>query len=128
VEQSDYITSWVAYLIAAVVFSGLAWRVLRKLPWRPLAFLLECWLLAILFTPWYVLADQKILAPALMVFAMDSVTISPEEGLRALIPLIMVMFGAAIVAALLSVVDRIRMRKKVVLVEQAAPVDEQIQA
>jgi hypothetical protein len=125
VEQSDYITSWVAYLVAAVVFSGLAWRVLRKLPWRPLAYLLECWLLAILFTPWYVLADQKILAPALMVFAMDSLTISPEEGLRALIPLIMVMFGMALVAVLLTVVDRIRTRSRDLSVQHAAPAEEQ---
>jgi hypothetical protein len=31
-EQGDYVAAWTAYLIAAVVFSGLAWRVLRKLP------------------------------------------------------------------------------------------------
>ncbi len=110
-EQSDYIAAWTAYLIAAVVFSGLAWRVLRRLPWRGLAYLLECWLLALLFTPWYVLEDQNILAPALMIFALDTVTIAPTAGIRAFIPLVMTLFAMLVVAVLLNVWHRVRLRK-----------------
>lgn len=110
-EQSDYIVAWTAYLVSAVIFSGLAWRVLRRLPWRGLAYLLECWLLALLFTPWYVLEDQDILAPALMVFALDIVTIEPAAGVRALVPLVMTLFLGIVVAVLLSVWHRMRARR-----------------
>jgi len=110
-EQGDYVAAWTAYLIAAVVFSVLAWRVLRKLPWRELAYLLECSLLALLFTPWYVLEGENILAPALMVFALDVVTIEPAAGIRALVPLVLAFFLALIVTALLSVWHRVRLRK-----------------
>lgn len=110
-EQGDYVTAWIAYLIAAVVFSALAWRVLRRLPWREVAYVLECWLLALLFTPYYVLDGQDILAPALMVFALDAFTIEPAAGIRAFVPLLMVLFLALMVAVLLSVVHRIRLRR-----------------
>jgi K+-sensing histidine kinase KdpD len=110
-EQSDYIAAWTAYLIAAVIFSALAWRVLRRLPWRELAYVLECWLLALLFTPWYVLEDQDILAPALMVTALDTFTIAPTAGVRAFVPLLLTMFVMLMVAVLLSVVHRVRRRK-----------------
>jgi hypothetical protein len=110
-EQSDYIAAWTAYLIAAVVFGVLAWRALRLLPWRELAYLLECWLLALMFTPWYVLDGQDILAPALMVLALDVLTLGPSAGIRALVPLVMALALAMIVTGLLSVWHRMRLRK-----------------
>jgi hypothetical protein len=110
-EQSDYLAAWTAYLIAAVVFSALSWRVLRRMPWRELAYVLECWLLALLFTPWYVMDGQNILAPALMVFALDIVTVEPAAGVRALVPLVMALFFGMIVAGVLSVLYRVRRRK-----------------
>ncbi len=79
--------------------------------WRELAYVLECSLLALLFTPWYVMDDQNILAPALMVFALDIVTVEPAAGVRALVPLVMALFLALILAGLLSVFYRIRRRK-----------------
>jgi hypothetical protein len=110
-EQGDYVAAWTAYLIAAIVFSALSWRVLRRMAWREFAYVLECCLLALLFTPWYVLDGQDILAPALMVFALDIVTVKPEEGVRALVPLVMALFLSLIVAGLLSVWHRVRQRK-----------------
>jgi hypothetical protein len=110
-EQSDYVAAWTAYLIAAVAFSALSWRVLRRMRWREFAYVLECWLLALLFTPWYVMDDQNILAPALMVFALDIVTVEPAAGVRALVPLVMTLFLGLIAAGLLSVFHRMRQRK-----------------
>lgn len=120
-EQSDYIAAWTAYLITALVFSALSWRVLRRMPWREAAYVLECWLLALLFTPWYVLEGQDILAPALMVFALDVVTVSPEEGVRALVPLVMALFLGLIVAGLLSAWHRMRLRKARAVPREVAP-------
>lgn len=119
-EQGDYIAAWTAYLIAALVFSVLAWRVLRKLPWREVAYLLECCLLALLFTPWYVLDGESILAPALMVLALDVLTIGPSAGIRALVPLVLAFFLALIVTGLLSVFHRMRLRKARAAAAQAA--------
>lgn len=110
-EQGDYVAAWTAYLVSAVVFSLIAWRVLRKLPWRELAYLLECCLLALLFTPWYVMDDQNILAPALMVLALDVLTVAPSAAVRALVPLVLALFLAFIVTGLLSVWHRVRLRK-----------------
>lgn len=110
-EQGDYVAAWTAYLVGALIFSVLAWRVLRKLPWRELAYLLECCLLALLFTPWYVLDGEDILAPALMVFALDILTVEPAAGVRALVPLVLALFLALIVTALLSVWHRVRLRR-----------------
>lgn len=110
-EHTDYVVAWTAYLIAAVVFSALAWRVLRRMRWRECAYVLECWLLALLFTPWYVMDDQNILAPALMVFALDIVTVEPAAGVRALVPLVMALFFGLIVAGLMSAFRRMRLRR-----------------
>lgn len=111
-DPNDYTTAWLVYLGAALLLSWLSWRVLKKHLWRGLAYLLECWLLAILLTPWYVLPDQEIMAPAFIVFAMDTITIGPTAGIRALIPLVMALMLMLIVAVVLGVAYRIRRRRR----------------
>lgn len=109
-DSGDYTTAWLVYLVAAAVLSVLCWRVFRRYLLRELAYVLQCWLLALLLTPYYVEEGSEVMAPALMVFAMDSITIAPVAGVRALIPLIMSMFGMLLVAIALSVIHRIRHR------------------
>ena len=110
-EARDYLIAWILYGLAAVIMSIIAWVVLRRHVLRELAYLLECWLLAIFFTPAKVLAEQEVMAPAIIVFVMDTVTVDPTAGIRALIPLVMAMMGMLIIAVLLSVVYRVRRRK-----------------
>lgn len=110
-EARDYLIAWILYGLAAVIMSIIAWVVLRRYLWRELAYLLECWLLAIFFTPTRVLVEQEIMAPAIIVFAMDTVTIDPTAGIRALIPLVMAMAGMLVAAVVLSIVYRVRMRR-----------------
>ena len=110
-EARDYLIAWILYGLAAVIMSIIAWVVLRRYLWRELAYLLECWLLAIFFTPTRVLVEQEIMAPAIIVFAMDTVTIDPTAGIRALIPLVMAMAGMLVAAVVLSLVYRVRMRR-----------------
>jgi hypothetical protein len=112
-EARDYLIAWILYGLAAVILSVVAWVLLRRYLWRELAYLLECWLLAIFFTPARVLADQEIMAPAIIIFVMDSVTIDPTAGIRALIPLIIAMLGMLVVAILLIVIYRIRQRRAI---------------
>jgi hypothetical protein len=110
-EARDYLIAWILYGLAAVIFSIVAWVLFRRYLWREVAYLLECWMLAIFFTPARVLAEQDIMAPAIIVFVMDSVTINPAAGIRALIPLVMALLGMLVVAILLSVVYRFRQRR-----------------
>ena len=110
-EPRDYLIAWLLYGLAAIILSIVAWIVLRRYLWRELAYLLECWLLAIFFTPAKVLVEQEIMAPAIIVFAMDTVTIDPTAGVRALIPVVMAMAGMLVIAALLSIVYRVRLRR-----------------
>lgn len=106
-DAGDYTTAWIVYSLAALVLAGVSWRVLRRLPLKEVAWLLECWLLALLFTPWYVLPDDTIMAPALIVFVMDAVTVSVESAIRALIPLVLALLSGVLVTVVLSVVTRL---------------------
>ena len=110
-EARDYLIAWILYGLAAVIMSVVAWVVFRRYLWRELAYLLECWLLAIFFTPTRVLVEQEIMAPAIIVFAMDTMTMDLAAGIRALIPLVMAMLGMLIVAILLSVIYRVRLNR-----------------
>ena len=110
-ETQDYITAWLVYLLAGIAFSFMSWKVMKKFLWRELAYLLQSMLLAIIFTPWYVLPEDEILAPALIVFMLDLITVDVSTGIRALIPLVMAILFGIIVTIILSVIYRIRRKK-----------------
>jgi len=111
-EAADYRMAWIIYTMAGIVLAFLAWRVLYKYLLREVAYLLQCFLLALMFTPAYVLEDQRIMAPALIVFLMDVITISPTAGIRALIPMVLALMVGLIVAVLLIIAHRIRLRRR----------------
>ena len=100
--------AWLVYLSAGIIFSLISWKVMKKVLWRELAYLLQSLLLAIIFTPWYVLPEDEILAPALIVFMLDLITVDITTSIRALIPLVMAMLFGIIVTIILSVLYRIR--------------------
>jgi len=111
-DAADYQLAWIIYVVAGSVLAFLAWRVLYRYVLREIAYVVECFLLALMFTPAFVLPDQSIMAPALIVFLMDSITISPTSGIRALIPLVMALMAALIVAVLLIIGHRYRLRRQ----------------
>lgn len=111
-EPGDYTMAWVVYSVAALVFAWLCWRVLRKLPWRELAWLLQCWVLALLFTPSYVTSGESLMAPALLVFVMDAITVSRDAAIRSLIPLVMALAAGVLVTVVLSLVVRVWERRR----------------
>ena len=111
-STQDYITAWIVYLLAGVTFSVLSWRLLSAMLWRELAYLLECLLLAVIFTPWYVVPEEEILAPAIIVFVLDLVTVDVTTSIRSLIPLIMAMLLGILVTVVLSVIYRVRRRRQ----------------
>lgn len=110
-DPNDYTTAWTVYLCAAGVFSLMSWGILRRLPLRSLAFLLQCWLLALLFTPWYVQSDAELMAPAFIVLVLDLITIEPQAAIRALIPLVLSLALGLVVAIGLSIIDGLLRRR-----------------
>lgn len=111
-EAADYRLAWIIYVVAGTVFSFLAWRVLQRYLLREFAYVLQCLLLALLFTPAFVLEDQRIMAPALIVFLMDAITISPQASIRALIPLVLALLASLLIAGVLIAVHRFRLRRQ----------------
>ncbi|MDC1529191.1 hypothetical protein N8600_09130 [Gammaproteobacteria bacterium] len=109
-DSQDYYIAWGIYLVAGIVFSLISWKVMKRYFWREMAYLLESLLLAVIFTPWYVLPEEEILAPALIVFMLDLITADLTTSIRALIPLVMAMLFGVIVTLVLSVIYRIKRR------------------
>jgi len=110
-DTQDYMIAWLIYALAGAAFSVLSWRFLRSLLWREMAYLLQSLLMAVIFTPWYVLPEEDILAPAVIVFLLDLVTIDVTTSIRSLIPLVMAMLLAIAVTVVLSLLYRIRQKK-----------------
>ena len=111
-ESTEYMVAWGVYLVCGVIFSIVSWKFLKRFLWRELAYLLQSLGLAIIFTPWYVLPEEEIMAPAIFVFALDLVTIDVTTSIRALIPLVMAMLLGIIVTIILSITYRLRQRKQ----------------
>ncbi len=109
-DSQDYFVAWSIYLAAGIVFSLISWKVMKRYFWREIAYLLESLLLAIIFTPWYVLPEEELLAPALIVFMLDLITVDLTTSIRALIPLVMAMLFGIIVTLILSIIYRIKRR------------------
>jgi len=119
-EAGDYTNAWIVYSVAGVVLAALVWMQLRKLRPRELGWLLQCWLLALMFTPWEVEVGGEVRAPALMILVMDAITESPELALRALIPLILALMLGVLVTLLLSVGYRLLRRRKSALAKSCS--------
>ena len=109
-DSQDYYIAWSIYLTAGVVFSLISWKLMKRYFWREMAYLLESLLLTIISTPWYVLPEEEILAPALIVFMLDLITEDLTTSIRALIPLVMAMLFGIIVTLVLSIIYRIKRR------------------
>lgn len=121
-DSGDYTFAWIFYLASGVMLSWFCWIVLRKIAIRELAILLQLWLIAILFTPWYVLPDADFKAPALMIFVMDAITINVESGIRALIPLVIAMLCGVVITLVYSVIYRFRKgRQSNVIIDSPSP-------
>lgn len=90
----------------------LAWWFTSRHVQRDVAYIIQSILAALIFTPWYVFPDQDYMAPALMVFMMDTITISPELGIRGLIPLVMALLFALLVSIMRSVFVRVLYKRR----------------
>jgi hypothetical protein len=93
-----YLTSWAVYLIAGATCYLLFYRFTGMIRFKPLANTLRAIMLALIFTPWYIAPDQDLMAPAVLVIMLDVITLGGTAFVRALVPLIMAVVFALILA------------------------------
>ena len=65
-------------------------------------------MLALIFTPWYVNTEVTTMAPALMVVTLDAITIGGSATARALVPLILSLIVAEVLATVFYFLSRKR--------------------
>ena len=99
--ESNYWLIWLIYIAAAMLFLRIFWRIawLQGLPW--LRFSLRGLMLVLTFTPWYANIEGSNLAPALMVVALDVITVGMPAAPRALVPLLLATVAAEVLATIL---------------------------
>jgi len=98
----NYWLFWSLYLGAAVIFTGILWRVSRfeRAIWA--SYSLRGAAIAVIFTPWYSNSQDSGMAPALMVAALDAITGGFEAAFRSIVPLILSLLFALMLAGLMS--------------------------
>ncbi|MDP6536241.1 MAG: hypothetical protein QGG02_07960 [Gammaproteobacteria bacterium] len=104
--DSNYWLVWVIYLAASVLFYGLFWQLTRFRHARWTAYSLRAIAAAIILTPWYANAQGTTLAPALMVLALDAITIGSEATLRSIIPLVLAIILAETLATVIFLIKK----------------------
>ena len=117
-EAVDYIFAWLIYLVAATGMSCLSWKMAKKLFWIDLAYVMQVNFMAIIFPPWYVEADGNVLAPAIIIFVMDIVTIETMAGIRALVPMAMAMLLGCILTIIGIATYRIRKVRRLLSIKK----------
>lgn len=104
----NYLFIWIIYLLASCAFYWVYWKAtaFRKRLW--LSYSLRALMLALTLTPWYANAQGDVIAPALMIVALDAITLGVDTMGRALIPLILSLLTAEVLATLVWFVKRPR--------------------
>lgn len=105
----NYGIIWAIYLLATGGFYTVFWRLtaFRRRLW--LSYSLRALMVALILTPWYANTQGDTLAPALMITALDAITIDVQAATRALAPLLASLLAAELVASILWL---LRLRKK----------------
>ena len=123
-ETSDYIIAWLIYLIASIAISYLCWEIIKKILWIDLAYVLQVAFMAVIFTPWYVEVNGTILAPAIIIFVMDIITIELAAGIRALVPMVMTILLSTIITIASIAIYRVRKVRRLVSIKKIRMVRE----
>ena len=118
-ETSDYIIAWLIYLLAASAMSWLSWKIAKKIFWIDLAYVMQVSFMAIIFTPWYVETNSNMLAPAIIIFVMDIVTIETVAGIRALVPMAMAMILSSFITIIGIAAYRIRKVQRLLSIKKS---------
>lgn len=102
---------WILYLGAATVFTGIFWRLTRFELAIWTSYSLRAVAIAVIFTPWYSNSQDSVMAPALMVAALDAITGGFEAAFRSFVPLVLAVFFGLLLAGAMSFVKKKRNSK-----------------
>lgn len=102
----DYLIGWAVYIAAGTICFIIFYRVTGLLRFKPLANTLRAILISVMFTPWYISPEEDLLAPAIIVMALDLLTIGGTSFVRAMVPLILSVLFAVVVAIAGRVINR----------------------
>ena len=107
----NYWFFWTLYLGAAVIITGIFWRVTRfeRAIW--VSYSIRAVAIAVVFTPWYSNSQDSVMAPALMVAALDAMTGGIESAFRSFVPLVLAVLLALLLATAMSFFKK-KMNKK----------------
>lgn len=107
VDIYGYLTAWAVYLIAGTFCYVLFYKATGVIAWKPLANSLRGIMIALIYTPWFVAADQGLMAPAVIVIMLDMITIGGDAVIRAMVPLMLAILTAIVVALTLGLIVRL---------------------
>ena len=106
--EANYLLIWIVYLIASAIFFSLLWLVTKFNEAKWTSYSLRAAAAAIILTPWYANIQGETMAPALMVMALDFITIGGEAVPRSAIPLVLAIIAAQIVVAIVYFIQKSR--------------------
>ncbi len=106
--MESYWLIWTIYSLAAFAFCWVYWRITRLPTARWISYSLRSLMLALIFTPWYVNTEVTTMAPALMVVTLDAITVGVNAASRALVPLILSLIIAEVLATVFYFLTRNR--------------------
>ncbi|MSR12078.1 MAG: hypothetical protein EXR84_09800 [Gammaproteobacteria bacterium] len=110
---TNYWMLWSIYLLASAAFFVVFWRITRFKSHKWLSHLLRGGMLAVALTPWYANQQSTVLAPALMVAMLDAITIGGTAAVRALVPLVLAVLLAFVVASVWYVIS-VKIGRKII--------------
>lgn len=106
-----YLTSWGIYLAAGTLCYVLFHLATRARRWKTLSYSARAFMIALIYTPWYVAEDQDLMAPAVIVILLDMITAGANAFIRALVPLTLAIICALLIAMAWRTIDAMGRKK-----------------
>jgi hypothetical protein len=107
VDIYGYLASWAIYLIAGTVCYVLFYKATGIIGFKPLANTLRAIMLVLIYTPWYVAADEDLMAPAVIVILLDLITIGGNSFVRAMVPLLLALSAAVVMVWIVGIASAV---------------------
>ena len=109
--DSSYFLLWCLYIVAGLSFYSFLWWLTRSRSIKFLNYSVRGIMAAVIFTPWPANIYGDTLAPALMVFVLDLITIGGDSVARAAVPLLLTIIISELIAIGLFWKNRRRVAK-----------------
>jgi len=112
VDIYGYLVSWAIYLTAGTVCYVLFYKATGIIGFKVLANTLRAIMLVLIYTPWYVAADEDLMAPAVIVILLDMITVGGDSFIRAMVPLLLALSSAVVLVWVIGIAAAI-LRKSI---------------